>query len=206
MKEYSSYKLSLMPSIVKEARKCFMERGINAVKMDDIAKSLGISKRTLYELYSNKEDLLVEVIKSIKTERNQHLAHFAEDSDNVMDILIEALRMQIADTSRTNVAFYKDMTKYPKAATFLTEHLENMKDSALKFYNTGVKEGYFIDNIDFEVFLKIFSGTMNMIRITTEFKELTYRELFTNYIYVNVRGFCTSKGIVRIDNFVKEIF
>ena len=58
MKEYTTYKLRLKPAILEEAQKCFAHSGIRAVNMDDIAKPLGISKRTVYELYATKEDLV----------------------------------------------------------------------------------------------------------------------------------------------------
>ena len=51
--------------------KSFTECGIRAVKMDDIAKNLGISKRTLYEIYSNKEDVLADVVKYMLDKLNK---------------------------------------------------------------------------------------------------------------------------------------
>lgn len=41
----------------------FYQHGIRKVKMDDIAKRLRISKRTVYEIYADKEDLLLEVLQ-----------------------------------------------------------------------------------------------------------------------------------------------
>ena len=63
MQELSVYKKNLKPAILEEAMSRFREYGIRAVKMDDIAKNMGISKRTLYEVYSDKEDLLVDVAR-----------------------------------------------------------------------------------------------------------------------------------------------
>ena len=48
--------------ILDTANSLFNERGVKAVKMDDISNSLSISKRTLYEIYDNKEDLLFECV------------------------------------------------------------------------------------------------------------------------------------------------
>lgn len=49
--------------VVETASKSFMTLGIKAVHMDDIASSLSISKRTLYELFGDKEELLLEVFR-----------------------------------------------------------------------------------------------------------------------------------------------
>ena len=51
----TAYKKGLRAVILKAAMKAFTEKGIRAVKMDDIAESLAISKRTMYEIYATKE-------------------------------------------------------------------------------------------------------------------------------------------------------
>jgi AcrR family transcriptional regulator len=51
----------LRARITEQAKQAFSAYGIKAVRMDDIAAAEGISKRTLYELYADKEALLLEV-------------------------------------------------------------------------------------------------------------------------------------------------
>ena len=57
-KAITAYKKGLRAVILNAAMKAFTEKGIRAVKMDDIAESLAISKRTMYEIYATKEELL----------------------------------------------------------------------------------------------------------------------------------------------------
>ena len=59
-KAITAYKKGLRTTILQAAMKAFAEKGIRAVKMDDIAESLAISKRTMYEIYTTKEELLYE--------------------------------------------------------------------------------------------------------------------------------------------------
>ena len=59
----TEYREQLRGRILETAMKEFCARGIKQVKMDDIARKLGISKRTLYEIYANKETLLFEGVK-----------------------------------------------------------------------------------------------------------------------------------------------
>ena len=59
---YTSYRMDLRTKILKCAMMNFRQKGIRAVKMDDIACQLSISKRTLYEIFIKKEDLLFESI------------------------------------------------------------------------------------------------------------------------------------------------
>ena len=58
----SNYRRDLKERILTVAMQAFKLRGIRNVRMDDIATTLGISKRTIYEIYSNKEELLLDGI------------------------------------------------------------------------------------------------------------------------------------------------
>ena len=89
------YRQELRERILKAAMSEFFEKGIKAVKMDDIARRLSISKRTVYEIYSNKEELLLEGMKAAEREFDEHMKHFSEqDNHHVMDILIEFYNYQ----------------------------------------------------------------------------------------------------------------
>ena len=58
----SNYRRDLKERILTVTMQAFKLRGIRNVRMDDIATTLGISKRTIYEIYSNKEELLLDGI------------------------------------------------------------------------------------------------------------------------------------------------
>ena len=60
--------------VIKAAAEAFSQKGIKNVRMDDIASSLSISKRTLYELFADKEELLVEVVRIHREEVKEYMA------------------------------------------------------------------------------------------------------------------------------------
>jgi AcrR family transcriptional regulator len=70
------YRKGLKEKILQTSMQMFKVHGIKAVKMDDIATRLSISKRTLYEIYANKEDLLLEGIRLHEKENNDHMDQF----------------------------------------------------------------------------------------------------------------------------------
>ena len=204
MREYTSYKKGLIPTIVDEASRNFLYKGIRSVKMDDISRSLHISKRTLYELYSNKEALLVEVVKSIMSERIEHIRNFAEKTDNVMDILIEVMRLQIEAAARNNPAFYRDLKNYPQAEQLFKDYYEKQKSYSVEFFSKGVEEGYFISGVDFMLITVILRDIVDNVLTSENYKDITYEQLFRNFLYVTIRGFCTAKGIEKLEVFYKQ--
>ena len=205
MQELSVYKKNSKPAILEEAMSRFREYGIRAVKMDDIAKNMGISKRTLYEVYSDKEAVLVDVVKSMLKQRKESLQEFALKRDDAIDILIEALRKQMEFSASTHANFFKDLKRYPAVEKMLKHYQKEQEISTLAFFEHGVRQGFFISSIDFNIFHKITSGSISMIRSEELFKHLTYQQLMVNYLFVIIRGICTRKGLERLDNFIETI-
>ena len=60
----NDYRNELKERILEYSEKEFYANGVKQVKMDNIANYLSISKRTLYEIYPTKEDLLLECLKN----------------------------------------------------------------------------------------------------------------------------------------------
>ncbi len=204
MTELSIYKKNLKHAILEEAKKDFREFGIRAVKMDDIARNMGISKRTLYEVYSNKEDLLVDVVESMLVKRDEYMKDFAAGCTDTIDILLEVLRLQIEFSVSTHADFFKDLQRYPAAEKQLAQFHKGQEQDAKKFFQNGVNQGFFRSNIDYSIFLKITAGAMRMIRTEKQYKNLTYQQLFINYLCVVIRGICTLKGLERLDTFIDQ--
>ena len=87
-KTLSHYRESLREKIIVVAIEAFANEGIKAVKMDTIAHRLGISKRTLYEIYDNKEDLITACIRWHQETRKLQMAQTIGADKNVIDIIL----------------------------------------------------------------------------------------------------------------------
>ena len=83
-----SEKNELREKIIETANTQFQTHGIKEVKMDDIAAALGISKRTLYQLFKDKEELLYESIRyghKLSVDKAKQLIRNASDT---MDVIL----------------------------------------------------------------------------------------------------------------------
>ena len=78
----ASQKAELRERIIMTATEAFTLKGIKCITMDDIAAALGISKRTLYEVFADKESLLKECILQKQAERDKYLQEIYEQSNN----------------------------------------------------------------------------------------------------------------------------
>lgn len=203
-KNISTYKESLKDKILHEAITAFSARGVRAVKMDDIANALSISKRTLYEIYENKEDLLFESVKKGKQMKNEQMREYAQKADNVMDIIINSFRIIVEEMRDVNPAFYSDMLKYPKLLKYFEEERLGNQRFFLDFLHRGVKEGYFRKDLNYELVVKMMDVQHNYVMVAQLYRTYTMEEIFYNLMFAFLRGLCTMKGIEVLDRFFES--
>ncbi len=204
IKVLSTYRLSLKSKILESAMSAFLERGIKSVKMDDIAKGLNISKRTLYEIYDNKEILLYECLKKAKTKSELDMMEMMSEKNNVMDIILHIYKVRIEQFQKVCPQFYADLEKYPMVLAFLNEQRERDRVSQRKFIQRGITEGYFRKDIDLDIILSMFEAIGEYVRGHHLYEKFPIESIFTNMLFVSLRGICTQKGIDVIEHFLKN--
>lgn len=197
----SVYRQTLSKQIIKTATADFLSKGIKAVKMDDIANELSISKRTLYEVFANKEDLLLECVKNLYAEYQKHMDNFINEDTSVIAIIMETYRYQMEQINNISPAYYYELPKYRIVTKWRDEEHERNEWKAMKFYKQGVKEGYFRDDVDFELIGKVCGTSVKFIMESEFLKHYSIKHIFQNVILLYVRGFCTLKGVKALDEY-----
>lgn len=199
IKDLNAYRTSLKDKILEAAMAAFARHGIRAVKMDDIATSLSISKRTLYEIYGDKESLLFACVKKGHLEKHEYIKAYAQNH-NVIEIVAESYRRNVEQLKNVNYLFYQDIQQYPNIVQYMeTEHANNY-EKFLAFMETGVKEGYFRDDVNYELIHQLFDMIGNFVVKNSLYAQYPYEELLANLMLVPFRGFCTEKGLKALKN------
>lgn len=203
-KNITLYRLQLRQSIVETAMRLFMLHGIKAVKMDDIAHDLVISKRTLYELYDNKEQLLYEGVRYYHEKRQLDLEAYEAGGHNVLEVIIHLYRYHVEEFGQTNPLFYEDVVKYPSVFNALMARQRHNQSLFLEFMQRGVKEGFFQADVNYQLVAQMFEAFTTHLRQHHLYQQFSFEELFFSTFFVMLRGFCTVKGITFLDQFVNE--
>ena len=191
-----SYRQELKSRILEVAMKEFWAKGVKAVKMDDIANLLSISKRTLYEIYDNKEVLLLEVLALSRKRQREHMKEYAEKvGDNVMDIIFELYNMHAEACKNINPRFYEELKKYPMVTEFLTESGDKDEEYSQAFFQRGIEQGYFRAELDYTAISRMMRNCVRNVIMDRSIPSVGNDFIFTNIIFVFFRGFCTMKGI-----------
>ena len=198
------YRQQLKGRILQIATALFHQHGIKQVKMDDIANDLRISKRTLYEVYENKEDLLFEVLQQHDSVERQQLLKFDKPGTNVINIILEIYRVRTAEFITINPLFFEDLQKYPNLLTYVRK-LHNDKESEIvAFIERGKNEGLFLENVNYGIVRELTFASEQFVMNNFLFKRYDITELSRIMIMLFVRGICTEKGIKLLDQYFAE--
>lgn len=149
-------KMETAERIKQKAHDLVMQYGIRSVSMDDIASALGMSKKTIYQYYADKDELVEAFIKD-KISENQMLCkrdqHNAKDAVHEVFLAMEMMQEMFADM---NPSIISDMEKFhPKSYAIFHQHKYNFLYKVLKEnIDRGITEGLYRSDLDVEVLIK----------------------------------------------------
>lgn len=196
--------------IVEKALEMFAERGIKDVKMDDIAQALSISKRTIYELFADKEQLLLETLKlHNKRTRNDAKAKIRE-AKHVLDIILGLYSLYFRGLKKINIRFFKDLERYPDILKMHNEKNHKNDQKFIAWMEVGRTQGLFREDANFEILLFILRRdlqtifTANMKDEKNELSRYTPDELGRTLILFYLRGISTIKGQEIIEEYLNK--
>lgn len=150
--------------IKQKAHDLVMQFGIRSVSMDDIASALGMSKKTIYQYFADKDELVEAVIK-YKTDENQQccIKDKLSAKDAVHEVFL-AIEMMQEMFSNMNPSIIHDLEKFhPKAYSIFHSHKYNFLYKVLKEnIERGIAEGVYREDIDTDIIVKVRLESMMM--------------------------------------------
>ena len=200
----NSEKRELRMRIVKQANSMFHAHGIKEVKMDDIAASLGISKRTLYELFENKEELLFEGIRLGHAESVEQAKSIIRQSNGTLEVLLSLYFFYINQVKTINKNYFRELKKYPKVVEESRKGSRKDEYKVRAWLESGVKEGIFREDTNFEILLYIIKENVEFITTTTLFDDYTIEQMGNTFILAYLRGISTPKGLETIETYIRK--
>lgn len=206
MAEINQYRKELRDKIIAYAMREFHQRGVKAVKMYEISRGLRVSKRTVYEIFGDKEELLLAGMKIERAEYKARVEQYAlTHARNVIDVIGYIYRLQMERNQRVGIVFYEEIHRMPRILEFLKEEHDKEYDDSMRFFQAGVDEGYFRKDVNFEVVFESSKICMSEMMHQQLYKRFTMQELFDNYTLIIIRGFCTDRGLELLDKAIGQL-
>lgn len=191
--------------VIRQANRLFAERGIRAVRMDDVATSLTMSKRTLYEMFRDKEELLLECVRFREEEKLAYMRSVSEKAENVLEIIIHFYHHGLAHIGPASSDIIEEIKKYSSVCEYIFLRREENTIKAQGFYRTGVEQGIFRTDINFEIFHTLMGMAMDGFFNSRFLEAWPLTEVFETMLRVNIRGICTEEGARMFDTFMEKV-
>ena len=186
-------------TIIEKATKLFLQLGFKSVTMDDLAVSLGVSKKTLYIHFENKHQLVKEVAYSIFEKVTRDIIKIKEGTSNPIEELhcvkMEAMKYLGSEKTSPNYQLQKYFPKiYEDLKTKEYQYLGEMVKSSLQ---NGIDSGLFRTEIDVEFVSRLYLNGMRGIRDIEIFpiEQFKIEDLFEKYLDYHLRAIVTPKGM-----------
>ena len=191
--------------ILTEATNLFFQNGIRDITMDNIAEKLGISKRTIYETFKNKSELLINCFEEYSKERYKANEEIIKNSQNVLAAICSFIQSGALAIDLLNPAFFSDMRKYHNDIWVMATKQQNEKiyNLAYRLLRKGINEGIFRKDINIDIVVKLILEQMKLLVDNEVFSsdKYTRSEVFKNMVINFIRGIATNRGIELIDSF-----
>lgn len=196
--------------IVARAASMFETQGVKSVRIDDIASELGMSKRTLYEMFDSKETLLKECMRHLFVEKQEKMWQEIERLPDVVAViffLIDKQHNEKANRER-NERIRNNLQKfYPQVAQYVEEQISQIGYEAMReLFERGIREGLFRRDMKIDLSISIFANTLMLIAMNKIklHNNISMYEAF-EYMAINFfRGIATVKGVELIDAYHRK--
>ncbi len=185
--------------ILSRTFELYHKYAIKSVTMDDVARELGISKKTLYQHVANKSELVEMVVRSEMEKAAQKHMSIQQMNLNAIEELFEVSKMMNEHLKRHNPALYYDLRKYyPKFYHEIRKHKrEKAYESVLRNLKKGISEGLYRKEIKVEIIAKLYISRIeqNYEENIFSIEEVTSIEVFNEILIYHLHGICNEKGL-----------
>ncbi|MDR0713866.1 MAG: TetR/AcrR family transcriptional regulator [Bacteroidales bacterium] len=187
--------------IIKASIELFMQYGVKNTTMDDIAKHAGISKRTIYENFKNKENLLSDGLNRF-CEESRAFEQVLANTSNVVEAIVIMLKKDTEECRKLHYFIVEDIRKYAPEVyqNLLSVHKAEGQKRIEDLVKKGIQEGVFRNDLNPEIVAAVFACQSEGISTNSrKFDKFSCFELFENMILLYLRGLCTPKGVEILD-------
>ncbi len=194
--------------ILKEASLLFLKFGFKSITMDDVARELGLSKKTLYQHFTDKNDLVEQCVQSHLMHMEQCCNTAFQSGNNAIDNMIELTKKVGENVRSMNPSALFDLKKYFKSSwDKLDKHrYEFIKQNIKKNLNQGKKEGIYYKDLDADIVTHTYTHLVQMLTDPENFpKDLSFPLMHKELVKYHMRAICNEKGLEILNQKIKEL-
>ena len=197
-----------LDKIIERSHDLFTRYGIKTISMDDIAKNCAISKKTLYLLIKDKQDLVKRGVYFEIQRQNNEFKTILTPEMNAIEELISINNFMGEHLKQKRFAFNFDLKKYyPQIFEEISKiKHEKMYESISRNMNKGIKEGIYRSEINVDIIANLHVNRMENQSFMEKFseKDVITGKIFKEILIYHIRGIANRKGLDILDGKISQ--
>lgn len=195
--------------ILEKGTQLFFRYGVKSVTMDTIAADLGISKKTIYQHFPDKDSMVLEVVQTFIEQDSLKWDELDRMYSNVIEKMFKSFEMVKDMLTQMNPRLLFEIQKYfPKAYQLFTEHGEKcIHKNLIADFKKGAQFGYFRNDIDFELLARLRMAEVDLA-FNPDFypnNKLSLYETQLTMMDIFMRGILTEKGLTLYNSYQNNL-
>ena len=194
--------------ILDQAMALFMKRGVRSVTMDDIAQDLGISKKTIYQHFQNKAEIVREVTKRHCLQNEAEFEEIAKSAQNAIDELVHVMLWLVQTLKEMAPNLIYDIQKYYPDAWETFHHYENefVLVAVIDNLKRGIQEGLYREDLNVEIVSRMRVAQVDLGFDETLFprKQFAHLSVQVEMLKFYIHGITTPKGKEALEAYFQQ--
>ncbi len=195
---------------IEKITSLFLQYGIKSMSTNDIAVELGISKKTLYQLFNDKADIVDKAIGFLKTQMQNIFEEYNNTDLNVIEKEVYQRKKHLESCLKIKPTFIYDLKKfYPQIFEgFKIFRTKLIQESTIKFIEVGKNQGLLREDIDADFMVKL-SITLTFAIFHPELdafseSDLSSKHYSDQFFIYHMNGICSEKGRIQLNQLLKS--
>lgn len=194
-------------TIIERAAFLFADNGIKGITMDDLARQMGMSKRTIYEYFKDKRELVGECVHYFERVRDQKTREIFDHSNNLFEALLKLYRDGLENMQKVDRKFVDDIKKYfPEIDQQHGKKKKRKIAKCTELFQKGIEEGLIRKELNLEIMSVLIVEEMDLLFNGNSFLmfKFSFLDVYKTLFITFLRGIATDKGLAIIDTFTKN--
>ncbi|HQH19038.1 MAG TPA: TetR/AcrR family transcriptional regulator [Bacteroidales bacterium] len=196
-----------MDEIIVSISTLFMKYGIKSVSMDDVSRELGISKKTLYQYFKDKDELVTKVVEHHAELLSGEMFKMVSENANAIEQLLQVSKFVSQYLKNINPSVTYDLKKY-YPQIWKNVNLNNRDyifNQIKQNMINGIKEGLYRSDINIDIITHFYLFRMEMSQTYEMIVEnkYSYEEIFNTSFNYHIRGIANKKGLEYLEKKIK---
>ncbi|MEO9531729.1 MAG: TetR/AcrR family transcriptional regulator [Crocinitomicaceae bacterium] len=190
------------------ATSIYMRYGIKSMTMDEMARQLGISKKTLYLYVTDKNNLVEQCVSLQQDIEQEAIQEIVEHTENAIEQMLRISKSISETLSRVHPSIFFDLARYhPSAQKMMECHKEEYVVGCIEQnLVNGINQGLYRKNLNAKVIAGIYVRMIDIIMSgdLSNQANLKADEIYSEVIRYHIRGCASEKGLKYLTELIKK--